>query len=154
MCDVAEDVSPELAELLTGNCYCLTARRASRRMLRLYDAAIAGTGVTMSQLAAMAWIKGMRAPTVQKLSRNMDLEQSAMSRLLMPLERDGLVIRADHAQDKRKKVLALTAAGETALETGAKAWAKAQRQVEAEMEADLATLMSGINALAAGQGLR
>ncbi len=146
-------LSPQLAELLTGNCYCLAARRASRRMFRLYDAAIADTGLSMSQLGAMAWIKGLRAPTVAKLSKYLDLEQSAVSRLLMPLERDGYVIRADHARDKRKKVLVLTDKGETTLVQGAEGWAAAQRRIEAETTTDLDTLMSGLNALAAAQGL-
>ena len=144
---------PALAELLTGNCYCLAARRASRRMFRLYDAMIAETGVTMSQLGAMAWIKGLRAPTVAKLSKYLDLEQSAVSRLLMPLERDGYVTRADHARDKRKRVLALTEKGEATVARGAEGWAEAQRLIEAEARTDLATLMTGLNGLAAAQEL-
>ena len=44
MSDATEQHGPELAELMTGACYCLATRRASRRMIRTYDAALLGRG--------------------------------------------------------------------------------------------------------------
>jgi DNA-binding MarR family transcriptional regulator len=148
--ELSEDMTPELAELLTGNCYCLAVRRASRRMVRLYDAALAERGLTISQLAMLAWVKGLRTPTVQKIADYMEMDQSAASRGIRPLEREGLITSAPHPKDKRKSVLALTDEGATRLAEGAAAWAHAQRQVEAEMSpaGGLATLMTEINALA------
>ncbi|MGH1453903.1 MAG: MarR family winged helix-turn-helix transcriptional regulator [Paracoccaceae bacterium] len=151
MSDATEQHGPELAELMTGACYCLATRRASRRMIRTYDAALAGQGLTISQLATLAWVKGLRKPTVQKIADLMEMDQSALSRGLVPLDRDGLISSSPDAKDKRKRVLALTAKGETALTKGAVEWAKAQRQIEEELAArgdDLARLLSGINALA------
>ena len=116
--DLSEDMTPELAELLTGNCYCLAVRRASRRMVRLYDAALAERGLTISQLAMLAWVKGLRTPTVQKIADYMEMDQSAASRGIKPLERDGLIASAPHPRDKRKSVLALTEYGEARLAAG------------------------------------
>ena len=104
-------LTPELAELLSGSCYCLATRRASRRMIRLYDAELAAVGLTISQLATLAWIKAMRRPTVQRIADLMEMDQSALSRGLMPLEREGLVGSAPDAKDKRRRVLSLTRAG-------------------------------------------
>ncbi|EAQ13453.1 DNA-binding MarR family transcriptional regulator [Maritimibacter alkaliphilus HTCC2654] len=148
--DLSEDMTPELAELLTGNCYCLAVRRASRRMVRLYDAALAERGLTISQLAMLAWVKGLRTPTVQKIADYMEMDQSAASRGIKPLERDGLIASAPHPRDKRKSVLALTEDGEARLAAGAAAWATAQRQVEAEMTpmGGLASFIGEVNALA------
>ncbi len=147
--EASENLTPELAELLSGSCYCLAVRRASRRMVRLYDAALADEGLTISQLGTLAWIKALRVPTVQKIADYMEMDQSAMSRGLAPLERDGLVTSRPDDKDKRRRILALSEAGDAALTKGAKAWAEAQRQVEAETEnADLAMMISGINALA------
>lgn len=154
MSDATELTSPELAELLSGSCYCLATRRASRRMIRTYDAALAGQGLTISQLATLAWVKGLRKPTVQKIADYMEMDQSALSRGLAPLDRDGLITSSPDAKDKRKRVLALTAKGETALAKGAVEWARAQRQIEQEQAArggDLARLFSGINALAVAE---
>lgn len=148
--ELSEDMTPELAELLTGNCYCLAVRRASRRMVRKYDAALAERGLTISQLAMLAWVKGLRTPTVQKIADYMEMDQSAASRGIKPLERDGLITSAPHPHDKRKSVLALTEEGTARLADGAQAWATAQRQVEAEMttEGGLAMLIGEINTLA------
>lgn len=99
-------------------------------MIRTYDAALAVQGLTISQLATLAWVKGLRKPTVQKIADLMEMDQSALSRGLVPLDRDGLISSSPDAKDKRKRVLALTAKGETALTKGAVEWAKAQRQIE------------------------
>ncbi|EAQ03780.1 transcriptional regulator, MarR family protein [Pseudooceanicola batsensis HTCC2597] len=143
--------TPALAELLSGSCYCLATRRASRRLVRLYDAALADHGLTISQLATLAWIRHLRKPTVQKIADLMEMDQSALSRGLMPLERAGLVTSQPDDMDKRKKVLALTEAGNSRLVAAAEDWSAAQREVEADQarrHADIARLISGINGLA------
>lgn len=147
--------TPALAELLTGSCYCLATRRASRRMIRIYDAALDRHGLTVSQLGTMAWIRYLRRPSVQRIANLMEMDQSALSRGLMPLERAGLVQSVPDQEDKRKKVLSLTEAGRAKLVAAAEDWATAQREVEAQQArqgADLAALIAGVNALAAGEG--
>lgn len=146
--NLTSTLSPALAEFMTGNCYALAVRRASRRLIRLYDGALDQTGLTVSQLATLAWIKALKRPTVQKIADYMEMDQSAMSRGLAPLERDGLVAGAPHPTDKRRRVLSLTEAGEAALAQGAEAWETAQRQVEAQLsEAGLAQAINVINAM-------
>lgn len=143
--------TPALAELLTGSCYCLATRRASRRMIRLYDAALEKHQLTISQLATLAWIRFLKRPTVQRIADLMEMDQSALSRGLMPLERENLVTSAPDAMDKRKKVLSLTEAGRTRLIAAAEDWLVAQEEVErqqARIGADIKRLMAGINELA------
>lgn len=143
--------TPALAELLSGSCYCLATRRASRRMVRLYDAALDRHGLTISQLATLAWIRYLRKPTVQRIADLMEMDQSALSRGLMPLERDGLVSSAPDEKDKRKKVLSLTDTGRDKLVAAAEDWKQAQDEVErqqAQLGADVAALMAGVNDLA------
>ena len=147
--------TPALADLLSGSCYCLATRRASRRMVRLYDAAIAAHGLTISQLATLAWVRYLRTPTVQKIADLMEMDQSALSRGLMPLERDGLVTSQPDETDRRKKVLALTEEGAAKLVAAAEDWKLAQEEVErqqAEAGADIARLMAGLNGLAKAEG--
>ncbi|WP_273283190.1 MarR family winged helix-turn-helix transcriptional regulator [Pseudooceanicola atlanticus] len=144
--------SPALAELLSGSCYCLATRRASRRMIRRYDAALAQHGLTISQLATLAWIRFLRRPSVQRIADLMEMDQSALSRGLGPLQREDLITTAPDPEDKRKKILSLTDAGEARLIAAAADWQKAQREVEAEQEKignDVTRMMAEINALAA-----
>ena len=143
--------TPALADLLSGSCYCLATRRASRRMIRLYDAALDAHGLTISQLATLAWISYLRKPTVQQIADLMEMDQSALSRGLMPLEREGLVTSTPDEKDKRKKVLSLTETGQEKLVAAAEDWKRAQCEVEAqqaELGADISDLMAGINDLA------
>lgn len=150
--DTAE--TPALADLLSGSCYCLATRRASRRLIRLYDAALERHKLTISQLATMAWVHHLRKPTVQKIADLMEMDQSALSRGLMPLEREGLVTSAPDDKDRRKRVLALTEAGQRKLVAASEDWKRAQDEVErqqAKLGADIATLMAGVNGLAVAE---
>lgn len=147
--------TPALAELLTGSCYCLATRRASRRLVRLYDAALADHDLTISQLATLAWIRHLRHPTVQRIADLMEMDQSALSRGLMPLERAGLVSSAPDEKDKRKRVLFLTEEGDQRLIAASADWQKAQDEVarqQADIGADVTRLMARINGLAANDG--
>lgn len=146
--------TPALAELLTGSCYCLATRRASRRLVRIYDAALDPHGLTISQLSTLAWIRFLRKPTVQRIADLLEMDQSALSRGLAPLERQGLVSSAPDDKDKRKKVLSLTDAGRDRLIAAAEDWKTAQEEVErqqARMGADLKRLMAAINDLAVAE---
>lgn len=151
MSDRVPTETPALADLLSGSCYCLATRRASRRMIRLYDAALAKHGLTVSQLGTLAWVRFLRKPTVQRIADLMEMDQSALSRGLMPLERSGLVTSTPDEKDRRKKLLALTDAGKAVLVVAAEDWKAVQIEIEqqqAEQQTDLAALIAGINDLA------
>jgi len=123
-------------------------------MVRLYDAALAQHGITISQLATLAWIRFMKKPTVQRIADLMEMDQSALSRGLVPLEREGLVTSAPDEKDKRKKVLRLTPEGDQKLVQAAEDWKKAQDEVErqqAKISGDIKRLMAGINDLASAE---
>jgi DNA-binding MarR family transcriptional regulator len=84
----------------------------------------------------------------------MEMDQSALSRGLMPLEREGLVTSAPDDKDRRKRVLALTEAGQQKLVAASEDWKRAQDEVErqqAKLGADIATLMAGVNGLAVAE---
>jgi DNA-binding MarR family transcriptional regulator len=120
-------------------------------MIRLYDAALAKHGLTVSQLATLACVRFLRKPTVQRIADLMEMDQSALSRGLMPLERSGLVTSTPDEKDRRKKVLALTEAGQAVLTAAAEDWKAAQDEIERQCErqqTDLSALISGINNLA------
>ncbi|WP_373051362.1 MarR family winged helix-turn-helix transcriptional regulator [Thalassovita aquimarina] len=149
--DETGEMSPELAEVLAGNCYCLAMRRASRRLIRLYDAALKGHGLTVTQFSTLAWIKALRRPTVQKIADYMDIDQSALSRGLVPLDRMGVIKSMPDEQDKRKRVLFLTSEGEAKLEAASKSWKAAQLQVVRENpDIDMKQLLAGLQDIAGG----
>ncbi len=149
--DMSEDMSPELAEVLAGNCYCLAMRRASRRLIRLYDAELEEQGLTITQFATVAWLKAVRRPTVQKIADFMEIDQSALSRGLVPLERKGFIGSKPDETDGRRRVLLLTQEGEAKLEAASKSWKRAQLRVaEEHPDIDMKQLLAGLQDISGG----
>lgn len=145
----ALEMTPDLEEALSGACYCLAVRKASRRMIRIYDAELADHGLTIVQFALLAWIASLGAPTVQKLADSAAMDQSAMSRGLGPLERNGLVESGADEADRRKRVVRLTDEGRRRLTAASSAWKAAQTRIEAgQPDTDMGALISAIRAMA------
>jgi DNA-binding MarR family transcriptional regulator len=127
-------------------------RRGARRVTRLYDDALARHGINAGQLSILAAVHAMDRPSVQALADVSDMDQSAMSRALVPLERDGLVGSARDTVDRRRRRVELTDAGRDRLRAAALDWQAAQAALEAEYGAsDLVDLRRSIDGLARGR---
>ena len=137
-------------ELMSGACYCLALRRASRRLIRIYDQVLAEHGLTIAQFSLLPWIHAMKRPTVQRLAEKSQMEQSTLSRGLALLERDGRVTSDVDPDDRRKRILRLTEEGRRRMMTASGAWKQAQDEVAAGMgDVSLSDLMRDIGRLGA-----
>jgi DNA-binding MarR family transcriptional regulator len=119
-----------LAELV---CTETSLRRAARRLGRLYDEAVAPSGINATQVSLLAQIAGNRhpeGPTLQDLAERLGIQISALTHALRPLVRDRLVEVRQDARDKRTKHGVLTPLGKTRLEDALQLWAAANRRVE------------------------
>lgn len=136
MPDRPEDDTTEAAlqELMSGACYCLALRQASRRLTRLYDRVLADHGLTIAQFSLLPWLHAMKRPTVQRLAEVCQMDQSTLSRGLALLERDGLVAAEVDPDDRRKRILRLTDDGRRRMIAASVAWKRAQDEVAAGME--------------------
>lgn len=142
------EMTPEFAELMTGSCYCLALRRASRRLVKLYDRVLAEQGLTIAQFSLLPWIHAMKRPTVQRLAEKTQMDQSTLSRGLALLERDGMVTAETDPEDRRKRILRLTDEGQRRMVAASEAWKRAQEAVEEGMEGvSLADLMRDVDRL-------
>jgi len=122
-------ISPELTEAMTGVCHCLSARKRARRITRLYDEKLTPYGLTIGQFGIMIAIASRGHISVQELADALDLDQSALSRGLGPLEREGLVVSAADRSDRRRRVLSVPANGLKRLSAAAAGWKAAQNVV-------------------------
>jgi DNA-binding MarR family transcriptional regulator len=117
-----------------GSCTCFKVRGLARRLTALYDAALAAHGLTVTQYAALATMARSEAPVaVAELARRLQMDRTTTSRLVAPLERDGLVVRADARKargDARAHPLQLTAKGRQRLTAAVPSWQAAQREVQ------------------------
>ena len=96
-------------------CACSTLRRAARAVTAAYDAALAPSGLRITQFGILRKLAHFGPLPVTRLAAEAALDRSTMGRNLNPLERRGLVrIKVGNA-DQRERVAYLTAAGEAAL---------------------------------------
>jgi DNA-binding MarR family transcriptional regulator len=117
-----------------GSCTCSKVRGLARRVTGLYDAALAPYGLTVTQYAALATMARSGAPIpVAQLARRLQMDRTTTSRLVGPLEAEGLVVRADARTshgDARARPVQLTAKGRRRLAGALPAWQAAQRTLE------------------------
>lgn len=140
----------EVEEARRGACYCLALRQASRRLIRLYDKKLAEQGLTIGQFGMLGFISGTEEYTVQALADFLDMNQSALSRGLAPLEKQGYLVSKSDPDDGRKRVLELTPLGAKRLNEASKSWKSAQQELTAKNEGlDIVSLMQTISQLGA-----
>lgn len=126
------ELSPEAQEALAGGCYCLAARRLARRITRLYDEKLVGCDLTISQFGQLLLIAENPEITVQDLADAFDLNQSALSRGLQPMQTKGWISSRSHSVDKRKRILSLTTDGLAQVNKASALWKEAQEEVESQ----------------------
>lgn len=143
-----DDKNEALDSLVGGDCVGLTLRQAVRRVSRRYDEALANHGLTIGQLGIMAAIKGRSVTSVQELADFFDMDQSAMSRSLKPLGRNGLIMDHSSARDRRRRQVSLTDEGETLLRDAARTWNVVQSQMLEDLIGDMDQLRSMLDSLA------
>lgn len=114
-----------------GSCTCFKVRRLARRLTALYDDALARSGLTVTQYSALATLARAADPmTVARLSQALGMDRTTTSRMVNPLERDGLVERASgEGIDARARPLAITREGRRRLQAAVAGWEQAQQAV-------------------------
>ncbi len=117
------DVEPEI-------CNCAALRQAARRVTRLYDEALAPTGLGVNQFSILARLSLVGPSTIQDLARLLVMDRSTLGHLLRPLEKRNFVKLEVSEQDRRSRMVALTQAGKAAAAKARPRWAAAQRLFE------------------------
>jgi DNA-binding MarR family transcriptional regulator len=112
-------------------CACGTLRRATRAITAAYDAALAPSGLRITQFGILRNLARLGPLPVTRLAAEAALDRSTMGRNLNPLERRGLVRIEAGNIDRRERVAYLTAAGEAAIEAALPHWRKAQERIAA-----------------------
>ncbi|WP_175150092.1 MarR family winged helix-turn-helix transcriptional regulator [Paraburkholderia ultramafica] len=86
--------------------------RVRNRLLSQIDTALRGLGVTSRQMGILHLLGRGVADTPFELARRLDMDTSAMTRVLDRLETGGLLIRSRNTDDRRIVNLVLTKKGE------------------------------------------
>jgi len=116
-------------------CNCAAIRQAARRVTRLYDQALAPTGLRITQLPILAGLAANGPTTMGALAERMVMDRATLGHNLRPLEADGLVTMSV-GEDRRSRVVSLTPAGRQKLAEARPLWRAAQKAFETKFGTD------------------
>lgn len=118
-----EGPGPELTSRLG---YLL--KHARLRLGALTAAALAPYGLDGRELAVLLVLAGCEPASQQQAARQLGIDRTTMVAHLDALEDKGLVARHPHAEDRRKNIVELTAAGRGILRDATQAGDDAERR--------------------------
>jgi DNA-binding MarR family transcriptional regulator len=132
-------------------CNCFAMRKASRQISRLYDSHLEPVGLRITQFLTLAALNAVDNATVNALAERLDIERTAMGKMVGFLERDGFVTISPSPTDGRSRLIQLTDKGRRLHERAAPLWSEAQRQFEQlNGKENVMTLRQGLRNMVVG----
>jgi len=116
---------------IAWHCTCFNARRTSRAVTQYYDELMAPTGIKATQFTMLGAIALMGPASVTRLARHLALDRTTLTRNLRVLVETGLVVISE-GNDRRERVVGLTANGQAAVERATPVWQEAQHSLAAQ----------------------
>jgi DNA-binding MarR family transcriptional regulator len=111
-------------------CNCNAMRKANRQISRFYDAHLEPTGLRITQFLILAALNQVGNAAINPLAERLDVERTAMGKMVGFLERDGLISIRPSPTDGRSRLIELTEKGRRLHAEAAPLWFEAQRQFE------------------------
>jgi DNA-binding MarR family transcriptional regulator len=132
-------------------CNCNAMRKASRQITRFYDAQLEPTGLRITQFLTLAALNEVGSAAINALAERLDIERTAMGKMVGFLERDGLIRLRPSPTDGRSRLIELTEKGRRLHHEAAPLWREAQRQFAQSNGAEnVAELRKGLQQMVVG----
>lgn len=130
---------------------CSAMRKASRQITRFYDGHLEPVGLRITQFLTLAALDEADGAAVNALAERLDIERTAMGKMVGFLERDRFVTIKPSPQDGRVRIVELTDEGRRLHKRAQPLWEKAQLEFEQlNGAANVATLRRGLREIAVG----
>jgi len=114
--------------LRIDECNCFAMRKAARQISRFYDAHLQRSGIRITQFLTLTALNQLGSAAVNALAERLDIERTAMGKMVEFLQRDGLVTIKASPTDGRSRLIELTEKGSRLQKKAAPLWEEAQRQ--------------------------
>jgi len=114
------------------DCVCLAVRTAARRITQGYDAALAGTGLRVTQFSLLVMAHHLRSPSMKRLSQMLNSDPTTITRNVQGLAKRRL-LTLSLGRDLRERKVTLTKKGEAILLRALPNWRVAQSDVVASL---------------------
>lgn len=113
-------------------------------MTRFYDEALAPSGLGINQYSILSKLGRAGPQTLRDMADRLVMDRSTLARLLRPLEARKLVTVSVAANDRRHRVIVLTAMGIAVMAAAHPLWVQAELRFEAVFGAKRATTLRSV----------
>jgi len=121
----------ETTHLIRDSCLCLHVQRAARALARRFDHALRPVGVTNGQFSLLLSLNRPKPPGMTAVASLLAMDRTTLTAAVKPLERRGLVRITRDPDDRRGRLMILTAEGRRSLARAVPIWKKAHASIEA-----------------------
>lgn len=134
-------------------CTCANLRRAARAVTRLYNSEMQRHGIEVTQFTLLMALEQAEEISQGRLGKLLALDSTSLTRMLELLERRGW-IQEKPGEDRRFRLIRLTAAGKAKYHQALPHWKRAQERVAAALGekamGQLGAMLGRVTAAAAG----
>jgi DNA-binding MarR family transcriptional regulator len=131
-----QPAEPDVTDYMAcAGCFCLASRQAARKITRLYDSFMQGSGVRATQFTILSQLMLRGEMPIGKLAGILGVERTTLTRNLTLLEQQKW-ISSKAGDDPRSRMIGITAQGRGMVRRGFPYWSKAQAQVGKLLGAD------------------
>jgi len=124
-------------------CACANLRRSARAVTRMYNQELRTTGLELTQFTLLMALGITGESTQGNLGKLLALDTTSLTRMLRLLTKREW-IRARRGDDRRQRLLRLTASGREKLEQSRPHWERAQRRLQRGLGEPSWTQMGGL----------
>jgi DNA-binding MarR family transcriptional regulator len=136
--------------MLDTQCACNKLRRSARILGAVYDEALAPTGLSVAQFSLLRMLERAGPCSLTAFGEATGYDRTTLNRTLAPLEKAGFVA-CPCGDDRRARIVELTAAARASMKRGVPLWEQAQAKVEAALGGERAALFALLDRV---EGLR
>ncbi len=118
--------------MVRDTCLCLATQRAARALARRFDDAFRTLDLTNGQFSLLMALNRPKPPTIAPLAEFLAMDRTTLTAALKPLERRGLIQISVDPDDRRSRLLKLTAKGRGLLARALPIWKEHHALLEQE----------------------
>jgi DNA-binding MarR family transcriptional regulator len=127
MARLAADQVTRVCAAVVADCACEGLRRAARAVSKVYAGALAGLGLTATQLAILVATQLHGPVPLSRLAEGLGLDRTSLYRAVRPLERNGY-LQTLAGRTERERFATVTAKGERLLQEALPIWESTQQR--------------------------
>lgn len=127
--------------MLDTHCACTKLRRSARIVTGLYDAALAPTGLSVTQFALLRNLARTGPCSLTEFGQATGYDRTTLNRTLGQLERGGFVASAPGA-DRRARMVEITGKARDTIRAAEPYWLEAQARMEEALGPDRGALFA------------